>query len=415
MPMNSNIPFQALATVPLQSPLNSMLRVQGLRRSQQEEQLNAMRMDEYRQNRADAPRLAAQQNAQEFLKEAVPMLAKLPPEQRPGAFAQVLAYGQQSGESMDGIPQSYDQISRIVDAAAMPDPMNAYESNRTTETSRHNLEMERAANKPPQFQPRAPVMVVDPVTGKPTYVDPGDSYGRQAYVNPSSGQSFDERLALKGLRRIEGGGQEIIQGSLADPAVQAKQQTVKLSAKDLAQRESKYPKATAALNASTRDLDALIEKVDELAIHPGLSGITGTVYGRTPNVTNESTGAQAVLDAIRAAGAIAKITELRQNSPTGGALGNVSDRDIVLLKDAAATLAQSQGTPEFKRHLADYKRLLEQTKTDISEAYTLDYEYRNTGELPDSALEAPGGAPPEGISAEEWAQATPEERALWAQ
>lgn len=145
MPMNSNIPFQALATVPLQSPLNSMLRVQGLRRSQQEEQLNAMRMDEYRQNRADAPRLAAQQNAQEFLKEAVPMLAKLPPEQRPGAFAQVLAYGQQSGESMDGIPQSYDQISRIVDAAAVPDPMNAYESNRTTETSRHNLEMEKAA------------------------------------------------------------------------------------------------------------------------------------------------------------------------------------------------------------------------------------------------------------------------------
>ncbi len=185
MPMNSNIPFQALATVPLQSPLNSMLRVQELKRSQQEEQLNAMRMDEYRQNRADAPRLAAQQNAQEFLKEAVPMLAKLPPEQRPGAFAQVLAYGQQSGESMDGIPQSYDQISRIVDAAAVPDPMNAYESNRTTETSRHNLEMERAANKPPQFQPQAPVMVVDPVTGEPIYVAPGESYGRQAYVKPT--------------------------------------------------------------------------------------------------------------------------------------------------------------------------------------------------------------------------------------
>ena len=388
MPMNSNIPFQALATVPLQSPLNSMLRVQQLRRSQQEEQLNAMRMDEYRQNRADAPRLAAQQNAQEFLKEAVPMLAKLPPEQRPGAFAQVLAYGQQSGESMDGIPQSYDQISRIVDAAAVPDPMNAYESNRTTETNRHNLEMERAANKPSQFQPRAPVMIIGK-DGKPMYVSPDDALGQTPYLNPSSGQSFDERLALKGLRRTEGGGQEIIQGSLADPAVQAKQQTVKLSAKDLAQRESKYPKATAALNASTRDLDALIEKVDELAIHPGLSGITGTVYGRTPNVTNESTGAQAVLDAIRAAGAIAKITELRQNSPTGGALGNVSDRDIVLLKDAAATLAQSQGTPEFKRHLADYKRLLEQTKTDISEAYALDYEYRNTAQSPDDTSEAP--------------------------
>jgi hypothetical protein len=102
---------------------------------------------------------------------------------------------------MDGIPQSYDQISRIVDAAAMPDPMNAYESNRTTETSRHNLEMERAANRPPQFQPQTPVMVVDPVTGKPTYAAPGDSYGRQAYVKPAQPKYIDsEGAGLVGVR-----------------------------------------------------------------------------------------------------------------------------------------------------------------------------------------------------------------------
>lgn len=401
MPMNSNIPFQALATVPLQSPLNSMLRVQGLRRSQQEEQLNAMRMDKYRQDMADAPRLAAQQNAQEFLKEAVPMLAKLPPEQRPGAFAQVLAYGQQSGESMDGIPQSYDQISRIVDAAAMPDPMNAYQSNRIDQFNK-GLDLTRQNN-------------ASLASSRERVASASERRAAAAEGTASKGTPGDSTLRGKGYEVGEDGTLHAIKGGPADPNVISRTQTVKLTEKDRAQRELKYPKATSAMKASTRDLDALIEKVDELAIHPGLSGITGTVYGRTPNVTNESTGAQAVLDAIRAAGAIAKITELRQNSPTGGALGNVSDRDIVLLKDAAATLAQSQGTPEFKRHLADYKRLLEQTKTDISEAYALDYEYRNTGELPDGALGAPGGAPPEGISAEEWAQATAEERALWAQ
>jgi hypothetical protein len=343
------------------------------------------------------------------------MLAKLPPEQRPGAFAQVLAYGQQSGESMDGIPQSYDQISRIVDAAAMPDPMTQYESRRLNQYDQ-GLEIQRQnANKPPQFQPRAPVAVLGP-DGKPMYVQADDAVGKTPYDKPStSSLSIDDRLMLKGRVRNPDGTMSFIPGSEADPSVKAASQIVALSAKDRAQRELKYPKATSAMKASTRDLDTLIGKVEELAIHPGLSNITGTVYGRAPNITNEATGAQAILNSIRAAGALAKITELRQNSTAGGALGNVSDRDIQLLKDAAATLEQSQGTPEFKVHLADYKRLLEQTKTDISEAYALDYEYRNTGELPDSALEAPGGAPPEGISAEEWAQATPEERALWAQ
>jgi hypothetical protein len=186
----------------------------------------------------------------------------------------------------------------------------------------------------------------------------------------------DATLRGKGYVANPDGTLSAIPGGPADPKVRAAEQTVKLSEKDRALRESKYPKATAAKNASVRDLDVLIGKVDELAKHPGLPNITGTIAGRTPNITNDATGAQAILDSIRAAGALSKITELRQNSPTGGALGNVSDRDIVLLKDAAATLAQSQGTPAFERHLADYQRLLTQTKQDIEEAYALDYEYR---------------------------------------
>jgi len=59
---------------------------------------------------------------------------------------------------------------------------------------------------------------------------------------------------------------------------------------------------------------------------------------------------------------------------------------------------------------ASYTKAMERYK-----AFMIDEDRLLSNQLPDSALRAPGGAPPEGISAEEWAQATAEERALWAQ
>ena len=331
MPMNSNIPFQALATVPLQSPLNSMLRVQGLRRSQQEEQLNAMRMDKYRQDMADAPRLAAQQNAQEFLKEAVPMLAKLPPEQRPGAFAQVLAYGQQSGESMDGIPQSYDQISRLVDAAAVPDPMTPYQSARLNQYDQ-GLEIQRYnATKPPQFQPQAPVMVVDPVTGKPTYAAPGDSYGRQAYVKPSTAKTPEY------IRTVE---EEKARGKAS---VKAEENAAVM-----------LPKLRMMVSANNESKTAVLSTIDELIGKPAKDGVPAV----RPKIDETTAGFGGLLqwmprsDARKVAGDIEmiksnigldKLAEMRAMAANGASgLGQLAIRELDALMSQIATLDQLQ-------------------------------------------------------------------------
>lgn len=388
MPMNSNIPFQALATVPLQSPLNSMLRVQQLRRSQQEEQLNAMRMDKYRQDMADAPRLAAQQNAQEFLKESVPMLAKLPPEQRPGAFAQVLAYGQQSGESMDGIPQSYDQISRLVDAAAVPDPMTPYQSARLNQYDQ-GLEIQRYnATKPPQFQPQAPVMVVDPVTGKPTYAAPGDSYGRQAYVKPSTAKTPEQIAADEGA---------------------------KITGRASAERRENLPKLKFTyerMEEQSKGIKATITEAKDMASNWNTTG-WGALLAIMPQT--EARKLQGHIKMIVSNIGLDRLAEMRAAAANGASgLGQLAVKELEALQANIATLDQLQGSDDVKAALdkvdASYTKAMERYK-----AFMIDEDRLLSNQLPDSALRAPGGAPPEGISAEEWAQATAEERALWAQ
>ncbi len=373
MPIDPTIPL-SVRPPELQSPLNSMLRVQELKRSQQEEQLNAMRMDEYRQNRADAPRLAARKSAQEFFATAIPYLAKLPSEQRPGAFDQAIVYAQRSGESMDGIPQSYDQISRIVDAAAVPDPMNAYESNRTTETNRHNLEMERAANKPPQFQPQAPVMVVDPVTGKPTYAAPGDSYGRQAYVKPAQPKYIDS----------EGAGLVGVRDGVMTPVTTPEGKTSGDVSRERAAREVlnivNYDPVTGEDTATK-----LIPKSTSGKLQTGLAAATKDVTG----------------SATSGGVAISQLKTLAAKITFGLAQGHLG---VGMSEGDRKMLEMMSG--EMQDPNVGSNARLEAWKTS-REILIRNAGYNTSG--------AQGGAPPEGISAEEWAQATAEERALWAQ
>ena len=313
MPMNSNIPFQALATVPLQSPLNSMLRVQELKRSQQEGQLNAMRMDEYRQNRADAPRLAAQQNAQEFLKEAVPMLAKLPPEQRPGAFAQVLAYGQQSGESMDGIPQSYDQISRIVDAAAVPDPMNAYDSNRIDQFNK-GLDLTQQNN-----------------------ASLASTRASRLRIEQSKADAEEYRNSPEYIRTVE---EEKARG--------------KASVKAEENAKVMLPKLRMMVSANNESKTAVLSTIDELIGKPAKDGVPAV----RPKVDETTAGFGGLLqwmphsDARKVAGDIEmiksnigldKLAEMRAMAANGASgLGQLAIRELDALMSQIATLDQLQ-------------------------------------------------------------------------
>jgi hypothetical protein len=90
------------------------------------------------------------------------------------------------------------------------------------------------------------------------------------------------------------------------------------------------------------------------------------------------------LNTIRSNVAFNELQQMRRNSPTGGALGNVSDADMQLLQSTLATLDQLASPEDLRRALATIKRVTEA----VRDAYAQDVR--------DFGVEAMGGSAPAG-------------------
>jgi hypothetical protein len=148
-------------------------------------------------------------------------------------------------------------------------------------------------------------------------------------------------------------------------------------------REAALPKAKAAFDASNEDIDLLITDLTTLSNHDGLKLITGAragtglAKGVTTVASQDAADAQALLNNIIAKGTLRSLVNLRNNSPTGGALGNVSDADVRLLKDSFAKLDTTQATKTFQNSLNDILDQLSSTKTRLKDAFDETYSYRS--------------------------------------
>ena len=209
------------------------------------------------------------------------------------------------------------------------------------------------ASRPPA-QPRPeqpPVAVVDPTTGKQVLVSREEALkGRMTPAN-----------AMEGL-----------------------------APKEIQQREAKYPQATAAIKTFEAKSDTLAADMEKLANHPGLSGISGVVYGRTPAVTAAARQAEALYNSIVARGGFAELQNMRASSPTGGALGNVSNQEGQYLRDAFAPINRTQSTPDLKTALISAANATRTAKQRVRDAYDMTYDYK-TGAKP-AAVAPAGGA-----------------------
>ena len=150
-----------------------------------------------------------------------------------------------------------------------------------------------------------------------------------------------------------------------------------LTARERQTREARYPKATAAVNAFEAAADKLANDLEALAAHPGLASITGMVAGRVPGITADGRRAEALYNNILARGGFQELTNLRQASPTGSALGNQSNQEGQYLRDAFGAIARTQDAPGVITGLQDAAKQIRRSKANIRETYDLTYEYRN--------------------------------------
>lgn len=184
---------------------------------------------------------------------------------------------------------------------------------------------------------------------------------------------------IAGYRKTADGNLEYIPGGPADPAVQAQQATVKLDAKTLATREAAYPKVTAALKAFDAKTTKFERDINELIDNKkGLDEITGFLAGRTDLSAMSDAGRRALslFNTITAKGGFSELQDVRNASPTGGALGNVSNQEGKQLIDSFGALSRTQSGDDLRKSLATAKSDLENLKTRMREAYDMTYEYR---------------------------------------
>ena len=193
----------------------------------------------------------------------------------------------------------------------------------------------RAPAQPRPEQP--PVAVVDPATGKTVYVNRDEAITKR--MTPAN--------AIEGL-----------------------------PPKEKQKREARYPAATAALKGVLAANTTLAADLAELRDHPGLEGITGVVYGRTPSLTVAAREAQVLYDKIIARGGFQELTKMRTLSPTGAALGPVSDAEGRFLREAFGALGQTQAGSSMQKNIDKVITELQGSSTRVQEAYDDDYAYR---------------------------------------
>lgn len=148
-----------------------------------------------------------------------------------------------------------------------------------------------------------------------------------------------------------GGGGAIPSGVVLGTPPEAEQAAAKITAKGRAERELERPQATMALQNSVTNLQRLADEAQAIQSDPSLKQITG-VRGKFPNMPGGSAAnVQARLETLKSQIGFAVLQAMRDASKTGGALGQVSERELAYLQNNLAALDTSQGPEAFKRNL----------------------------------------------------------------
>lgn len=117
-------------------------------------------------------------------------------------------------------------------------------------------------------------------------------------------------------------------------------------------------------------LQDISDAAKELLKTPGLSKIAG-LSGYAPNflITDEGRDADAKLKTLQAKISFDTLRDMRDNSKTGGALGQVSDVEIQLLMNSLVPLMRTQSETQFKQSLEKIIKVTDKAQKKLDGAY----------------------------------------------
>ena len=154
------------------------------------------------------------------------------------------------------------------------------------------------------------------------------------------------------------------------------------------------------------------EKAEELLGHPGLPGITG-VYGKFPDIPKvegfhegAAFDANALLNSLKTQIFTSALQKMRRDSPTGGALGNVSNLEGDKLERIMGAMERSVSLDEFKKQLNRFINQLDYSRNKLRG----DFESTYAPVIRRVERRQHPGAAPSGPSGPSTSPLTPEEQ-----
>lgn len=209
-------------------------------------------------------------------------------------------------------------------------------------------------------------------------VDEGDHWhleprGNAPHVNPFVSRRPEDEAAAKAYAE-----ESTKLGLLDDRGrIEAENAGLQKSAELQATRESErianMPKARSALQGAKAAGENVKRAIGQALpnINVWTAGYMGVPLSKLPG--SQAANLRATLDTIEANIAFDRLQQMRQSSPTGGALGSVSERELDLLAAAMASLKQSQSPEQLRSNLEhvqrQYERVLQQMEADFQADY----------------------------------------------
>lgn len=181
--------------------------------------------------------------------------------------------------------------------------------------------------------------------------------------------TFDTRTKALAPALVNG---ERVIGSASDPSLQKEIAGAKKEGAAEVAKQVQFPKARESFNALNRQWTVVDNSIDKAIkeVGPFTAG-AGSWMSSIPGTPQKNL--RETLATIQANIGFDKLQNMRENSPTGGALGQVSDFENKLLQAVQGSLAQDQSPAQLRENLQTVKTLLQQLKADKKNAFATDF------------------------------------------
>lgn len=141
----------------------------------------------------------------------------------------------------------------------------------------------------------------------------------------------------------------------------------------------------AAMSGASSGMDRLAAAANELKNHAGLKGITG-LQGALPNMPgSDAANAAAMMNTLKSQVAFGVLQDMRNSSKTGGALGAVSEKELVLLQNNLAALEKAQSFDAFKKALGDIVKYTDGAKDRMRSSFNMRHSDKPSAETAQTA------------------------------